>query len=577
LTGTNTALGERQGRRGRRFDREHPAYKWVALSNTTLGMLLATVNSSIVIISLPAIFRGIGLNPLTPGNVSYLLWMIMGFLLVSAVLVVSVGRLGDMFGRVKIYNGGFVVFTAASIALSLDPLRGSAGALWLIGWRVVQGVGGAMIFANSTAILTDAFGPRQRGTALGVNQVAAIAGSFLGLLVGGLLSEWHWRAVFLVSVPIGLIGTIWSYASLHELGERRRGRLDWPGNITFALGLGIVLAAITYGIQPYGGHATGWTSPLVLGALGLGVALLVAFCVIETKVPDPMFHLRLFKIPRFSAGSLAVLLSAIGRGGLQFMLIIWLQGIWLPLHGFDYASTPLWAGIYMLPLTVGFLAAGPVSGWLSDRFGQRLFASGGLVIVAGTFLGMVLLPVNFPYWLFAVLLAVNGIGSGIFSSPNTSRVMSSVPAHQRGAAAGMRGTFQNSGQALSIGIFFSLMIIGLAASLPHTLTTGLEQQGVDPTTAAAIGALPPVGSLFAAFLGFNPIATLLPAKVLHGLTAQQQHTLTGKEFFPNLISGPVHQGLVVVFVAAALMMLVGAVASMLDGRRRDGPGAEPTR
>jgi MFS family permease len=577
LTGTNTALGERQGRRGRRFDREHPAYKWVALSNTTLGMLLATVNSSIVIISLPAIFRGIGLNPLTPGNVSYLLWMIMGFLLVSAVLVVSVGRLGDMFGRVKIYNGGFVVFTVASVALSLDPLRGSAGALWLIGWRVVQGVGGAMIFANSTAILTDAFGPRQRGTALGVNQVAAIAGSFLGLLVGGLLSEWHWRAVFLVSVPIGLIGTIWSYASLHELGERRRGRLDWPGNITFALGLGIVLAAITYGIQPYGGHATGWTSPLVLGALGLGVVLLVAFCVIETKVPDPMFHLRLFTIPRFSAGSLAVLLSAIGRGGLQFMLIIWLQGIWLPLHGFDYASTPLWAGIYLLPLTVGFLAAGPVSGWLSDRFGQRLFASGGLVIVAGTFLGMVLLPVNFPYWLFAVLLAVNGIGSGIFSSPNTSRVMSSVPAHQRGAAAGMRGTFQNSGQALSIGIFFSLMIIGLAASLPHTLTTGLEQQGVDPRTAAAIGALPPVGSLFAAFLGFNPIATLLPAKVLHGLTAQQQHTLTGKEFFPNLISGPVHQGLVVVFVAAALMMLVGAVASMLDGRRRDGLGAEPTR
>jgi MFS family permease len=571
LTGTDTAVGVR---RGRRFDREHPAYKWVALSNTTLGMLLATVNSSIVIISLPAIFRGIGLNPLKPGNVSYLLWMIMGFLLVSAVLVVSVGRLGDMFGRVKIYNGGFVVFTVASIALSLDPLHASAGALWLIGWRVVQGVGGAMIFANSTAILTDAFGPKQRGTALGVNQVAAIAGSFLGLLIGGLLSEWHWRAVFLVSVPIGLIGTIWSYASLHELGERRRGRLDWPGNITFALGLGIVLAAITYGIQPYGGHATGWTNPLVLGALGLGVALLVAFCVIETKVPDPMFHLKLFKIPRFSAGSLAVLLSAIGRGGLQFMLIIWLQGIWLPLHGFDYADTPLWAGIYMLPLTIGFLAAGPVSGYLSDRFGQRLFASGGLVIVAGTFLGMMLLPVNFPYWLFAVLLAVNGIGSGIFSSPNTSRVMSSVPAYQRGAAAGMRGTFQNSGQALSIGIFFSLMIIGLAASLPHTLTTGLEAQGVDPTTAAAIGALPPVGSLFAAFLGYNPIATLLPANVLHGLTAQQQHTLTGKEFFPNLISGPVHQGLVVVFVAAALMMLVGAVASMLDGRRKDGLRAE---
>ncbi|MGA8113622.1 MAG: MFS transporter [Actinocatenispora sp.] len=554
-----------------RFNRDHPRYKWVALSNTTMGMLIATINSSIVIISLPAIFRGIGLNPLEPGNVSYLLWMIMGFLLVSAVLVVSVGRLGDMFGRVRIYNGGFVVFTAASVALSLDPMHGQSGALWLILWRVVQGVGGAMLFANSTAILTDAFDERQRGMALGVNQVAAIAGSFLGLIIGGLLSEWNWRAVFLVSVPIGLVGTIWSYTSLHELGERRKGKLDWPGNITFAAGLSILLAAITYGIQPYGGHPTGWTNPKVDGGVLVGVALLVAFCVIESRVDQPMFHLALFKIRRFTAGTFAVLLSAVGRGGLQFMLIIWLQGIWLPLHGFDYADTPLWAGIYMLPLTIGFLAAGPVSGHLSDRFGQRLFASGGLVIVAVTFLGMMLLPVDFPYWIFAVLLAVNGIGSGIFSSPNTSRVMSSVPAHQRGAASGMRGTFQNSGMALSIGIFFSLMILGLAATLPATLTHGLEQQGVPTAAAEQVGNLPPVGSLFAAFLGYNPIQSLLPPAVLHGLTAHQQATLTGKEFFPHLISGPVHTGLLVVFSAAALMMLVGAVASMLDGRRRTPP------
>ncbi|GAA4588709.1 MFS transporter [Planotetraspora phitsanulokensis] len=563
-----TSTGSDPARRAGRLNRDHPRYKWVALSNTTVGMLLATVNSSIVIISLPAIFRGIGLNPLEPGNVSFLLWMIMGFLLVSAVLVVPAGRLGDMFGRVRIYNAGFAVFTVASIALSLDPLHGGSGALWLIGWRVVQGVGGAMLFANSTAILTDAFPVEQRGTALGVNQVAAIAGSFLGLIIGGLLAEWDWRVVFLVSVPIGLVGTIWSYASLHELGERRPGRLDLPGNLTFAAGLGVVLAAITYGIQPYGGHSTGWANPWVLGGIGGGVLLLAVFCVIESKVAEPMFQLSLFRIPQFSAGSLAVLLSAIGRGGLQFMLIIWLQGIWLPLHGFAFEETPLWAGIYMLPLTVGFLAAGPVSGYLSDRYGQRLFASGGLIIVAAAFLGLVALPVDFPYWVFAALLAISGIGSGVFSSPNTSRVMSSVPAHQRGAAAGMRGTFQNSGQALSIGVFFSLLIIGLAAGLPNALTSGLERSGVPAAVAQSVGHLPPVGSLFAAFLGYNPIRTILPPDVLNSLPPDTQARLTGNEFFPNLISAPVHQGLVVVFSAAAVMMVVGAIASLLDGRRR---------
>src|SRR5256885_2367356 len=500
-----------------RFDREHRRYKWVALSNTTLGMLLATVNSSIVIISLPAIFNGIHLDPLAPGNVSYLLWMLMGFLLVSAVLVVALGRLGDMYGRVKLYNRGFVIFTLASIALSVDPFRGGPGALWLIGWRVVQAVGGSMVFANSTAILTDAFPARQRGMALGINQVAAIAGSFIGLVLGGGLAEWDWRAVFWVSVPIGIAGTIWSYFSLHELGVRQKGRLDWPGNVTFALGLSALLAGLTYGIQPYGGHSTGWTSPWVLAGLIGGTALLVAFCVIETKVAEPMFHLGLFRDRTFAFGNLAGLLAAISRGGMQFMLIIWLQGIWLPLHGYDYAATPLWAGIYLLPLTVGFLVAGPVSGWLSDRFGARPFAVGGALVVAASFVGLVLLPVDFPYWVFAALVALSGIGSGLFSSPNASAVMGSVPAGQRGAAAGMRGTFFNSGSALSIGIFFSLMVIGLAASLPHTLTAGLEAQGVPADVATKIGALPPAGSLFPAFLGYNPLVALL---VSPGVLAQ---------------------------------------------------------
>jgi MFS family permease len=470
-----------------------------------------------------------------------------------------------MYGRVKLYNLGFIIFTVASIALSLDPFKASAGAMWLIAWRVVQAFGGSMVFANSTAILTDAFPARQRGLALGVNQVAAIAGSFIGLVLGGVLAEWDWRAVFWVSVPIGIAGTVWSLASLHELGQRKPGRLDWPGNITFAIGLSVLLAAITYGSQPYGSHSTGWTNPMVVAGLIGGAVLLAAFCVIELKVKEPMFHLDLFRNRSFTTANLAGLLAAVGRGGMQFMLIIWLQGIWLPLHGYDYASTPLWAGIYLLPLTVGFLVSGPVSGMLSDRFGTRWFAVGGQVVIALSFAGLILLPVNFPYWLFAVLIAVNGIGSGIFSAPNTAALMSSVPAGQRGAAAGMRGTFFNAGGALSIGIFFSLMIIGLASTLPTTLTNGLVAQGVPAPVATQIGSLPPVGSLFAAFLGYNPLAALLgPSGVLASLPAANANTLTGKEFFPQLISGPFHHGLVVVFIAATVMALIGAVSSLFD-------------
>ncbi len=564
-----------------RFDAEHPHYKWVALSNTTLGVLIGTINASIVIISLPAIFRGIHLDPLAPGNVSYLLWMIMGFLVVSAVLVVTLGRLGDIYGRVRVYNLGFVVFAAASVFLSVDPFQGSTGALWLIVGRVAQGIGGAMLFANSTAILTDAFPARQRGMALGINQVAAIAGSFLGLVIGGLLSEWHWRAVFWVSVPIGIIGTIWSYRSLRELGQRRAARLDVPGNVTFAVGLTVLLVAITYGIQPYGGHPTGWTDPWVEAGLVGGVVLLAAFCVVETRVPDPMFSMRLFLVKPFSAGNLAGLLASVGRGGMQFMLIIWLQGIWLPLHGYDYASTPLWAGIYLLPLTIGFLVAGPASGWLSDRFGARAFATGGLLVVTATFIGFLFLPVDFSYWAFALLLAVNGVGSGLFSAPNTTAIMNSVPAHQRGAASGMRGTFFNSGTSLSIGIFFSLMIAGLAASLPRALLHGLTAQGVPHAVAEKVAGLPPVGSLFAAFLGYNPVGSLLgPTGVLAHLPPGNRDTLTGKQFFPHLMAGPFHHGLVIVFSAAAAMTLVGAVASLLRGQKYvhldEQPGTVPT-
>jgi MFS family permease len=560
------------------FNRDHPNYKWIALSNTTLGILMATINGSIVLISLPAIFTGIKLNPLEPGNVSYLLWMLTGYILVTAVLVVSFGRLGDLYGRVRIYNLGFVIFTISAIFLVFDPLTGGQGALWLIGWRVVQAVGGSMLFANSTAILTDAFPIQRRGFALGINQVAGIAGTFLGLIVGGVLAELDWHAVFIVSVPFGILGTIWSYKSLHEVGTRATGTVDWPGNIVFAIGLVALLTGITYGIQPYGDSSTGWLNPWVLTGIIGGITLLVGFVFLELHTKDPMFNMRLFRIRAFAWGNFAGLLASISRGGLQFMLIIWLQGIWLPLHGYSYESTPLWAGIYLLPLTIGFLVSGPVSGSLSDRFGARAFATGGLLLVAATFVALLLIPVDFPYWLFAVITFLNGVGSGLFAAPNRTAIMNSVPANQRGAASGMTGTFQNAGNSLSIGIFFSLMIAGLASTLPNALRSGLTAHGVGAIVANQVAATPPVGSLFAAFLGYNPIETILgPTGVLKSLSSSNAAALTGKTFFPQLIADPFHAGLVIVFIAAAAMSVTGAIASLTAGGKYIHVEEEPMR
>ncbi|BBH65839.1 MFS transporter [Actinoplanes sp. OR16] len=550
------------------------SYKWIALSNTTLGNLLATINSSIVLISLPAIFKGIAIDPLSPANVSYLLWMLMGYMLVTAVLVVTLGRLGDMYGRVRIYNAGFAIFAVTSIILAIDPFTGGAGALWLIGWRIVQAIGGAMLMANSAAIITDAFPAEQRGMALGVNIVSALAGSFIGLVVGGVLAEWHWRSVFWVSIPLAVAGTIWAYRSLRETGSRRPARIDWWGNATFAIGLTAVLAGITYGIQPYGGHAQGWTNPWVLAGLIGGGLTLVVFAVIETRVPEPMFPLGLFRNLAFTGGNLANLLASVARGGLQFMLIIWLQGIWLPLHGYSYESTPLWAGIYLVPMTIGFLAAGPLSGVLSDRYGPRLFAVVGMLVMALSFAGLMLIPGDFSYPVFALLIFVNGLGGGLFAAPNTSLLMSAVPADMRGAASGMRATFQNAGQVLSIGVFFSLMVAGLADSLPNSLDTGLTAQGVPADVAASAASIPPVGTLFAAFLGYNPIAELLGPDVLGALPPANADRLTGLEFFPQLIAGPFHDGLVVVFWLAIGMSVLGALASMIRTQRAASSSAD---
>jgi MFS family permease len=552
------------------------SYAWVALANTTAAIFMASLDGSVVIIALPAIFKGINLDPLGAGNISYLLWMIMGYRLVQAVLVVNLGKLGDMFGRVKMYNAGFVVFTFASILLSFDPFQGPHGALWLIGWRFLQAIGGSMLMANSAAILTDAFPAERRGFALGTNQIAALAGMFIGLVAGGLLAAWDWRAVFWINLPVGVFGTLWAYLKLRDNGVRNPAKIDWWGNITYMLGLGSVLVGITYGIQPYGNSSMGWQSPVVLGEIIGGLVLLVVFVVIETKVAEPMFRLSLFKIREFTAGNVAGLLVSVARGGIQFMLIIWLQGIWLPLHGYSYEQTPLWAGIFLLPMTAGFLVSGPTSGILSDRFGSRGIASAGMAVFAASFVALMLLPVNFPYWAFALIIALNGIGSGMFASPNSSSIMGSVPARDRGAASGMRSTFQNSGTAVSIGVVFTLMIAGLSRTLPTTLTSGLVKLGVPGGVAHQIGSLPPVSSLFASVLGVNPIQHLLaPSGVLAKLPAASQATLTGRAFFPALLSGPFHDGLIVVFSVSAALSVLAGLASLLRGKRAPQPAAPP--
>ena len=485
----------------------------------------------------------------------------------TAVLVVAFGRLGDMFGRVKMYNAGFAVFTAASIALSFTPGHGPAAALFIIFMRIVQGIGAALLFANSTAILTDAFPPDQRGLALGINGVAAIAGSFIGLIVGGLLASIDWRAVFWVSVPIGLLGTIWAYVMLRDTAKKDTVEHDWLGNITFAAGLVLLLVGITYGIQPYHAHVMGWTSPKVLTYLISGIVLLAAFIVIELRVKVPMFNLHLFAIRAFAAGNTASLLSAIGRGGLQFMLIIWLQGIWLPLHGYNFIDTPLWAGIYMLPLVAGFLVVGPISGYLSDRFGARPFATGGMIIGAITFILLQFLPANFTYWEFAILIFLNGVGSGLFAAPNSTGIMNSVPPTERGQASGMRATTMNAGMVLSIGVFFSLIIIGLSTTLPKTMEQQLITERVPVTVAHQIANAPPVGSLFAAFLGYNPMKSLIPPPVLKSLPPSNVAAITGKSFFPKLISKPFMHGLKYAFTFSAILFALAAIASWLRGKK----------
>lgn len=542
-------------------------YKWVVLSNTTVGVLMAMINGTIVLISLPAIFRGIGINPFD--SFQYLIWILMGYSVVMAAFLVTFGRLSDIFGRVRLYNLGFAVFTAGSILLSITPNKGDTGALELIVFRIIQAVGAAFLASNSTAIITDAFPANERGKALGINQIAALAGSLIGLVLGGILAATNWRYVFLVSVPFGLFGTVWSYLKLKDIGViNRNQRIDYVGNTVFAAGLILVLLGVTYGLLPYGSSSLGWSNPWVIASLTTGCALLVAFPFIERKVREPMFRLELFRLRAFTAGTLAQLFFAMGFGGVQIMLIILLQGIWLPLHGYSYESTPFWAGVYILPMTAGFIVMGPLSGALSDRYGSRFLATLGLGITAVCFIALSTLPYNFNYPEFAAILFVMGIGNGMFAAPNTAAIMNSVPREHRGSASGMRATFQNTAQTASLAIFFTIIIVALANSLPSALSQAVSQAGA-PQLAPVIAKIPVTGALFSAFLGYNPIGTILvalPQQLTQTLNPATVATLTSKYWFPETIANPFMQALSLSFYIGAGLTVLGMVISALRGK-----------
>jgi MFS family permease len=540
---------------------------------------MAGIDGTIVLISLPAIFNGIKIDPLT--SFEYLLWILFGYSIVTSTLLVTFGRISDMFGRVRLYNLGFAIFTVGSTLCYLTPNTGDIGALELIFFRIIQGAGAAFLFANSAAIITDAFPENERGQALGINMVAVLAGSLIGLVGGGILASIDWRLIFLVSVPVGIFGTVWSYWKLKEVGTIRRNQtLDIWGNVTFGVGLTLLLVGVTYGLLPYGSLSMGWGNPLDIAALASGAGLLMAFPFIELKVKDPMFRLELFKIRAFSMGNFAGFLASVGRGGVQIMLIILLQGIWLPLHGYLIKSTPFWSGIYLTPMLLGFVVMGPLSGRISDKHGARLLATLGMGITAAAFLALCLLPYNFPLLPFALILLVMGLGGGMFASPNVAAIMNAVPREHRGVASGMRATLQNVGQTMSIAIFFTIVLAALSSSLPGSISSTLLKDGVPQNLANQFSTrISPTGALFAAFLGYNPISSGLSPALLSSLPAAALKALEAPTFFANAIAPAFVSALHLAFYIGAGISVIAAVASAFRGRHvsRTAPATEDQR
>lgn len=543
-------------------------YKWTALSIILISSLMSSINMSITLIALPAIFNGVQINPMN--SFQYLLWILMVFGLVNATLLLSFGRLSDIYGRAKFFKLGFLIFTIGSVLLYLTPSTGDAGAIEIIIFRIIQAVGSAFTMANGSAIIADSFHHSERGKALGINMVMWMAGQFIGLLLGGILAVFNWRYVFLVSVPFGIIGTIWSVLKLKEIsiisGE---GKIDYFGNITFVAAIISILLGISYGLMPYGNDSMGWSNPWVIFAMVFGIVLLPIFLYIETKVEVPMFNLNLFKIKMFSFANLAGLSNSLARGGMMFMLIILLQGIWLPLNGYSYESTPFWAGVFMLPLTLGMAIMGPISGHMSDKYGPRWISTTGMVINTMAFLILASLPYNFDYWVFAIALFTMGIGSGMFGSPNTASIMNSVPAQDRGVASGMQYTIMNTAFTISMGIFFTIVIVGISQRFPEEITSSFTSIGASQL-APLFNQIPPTGALFSAFLGYNPVGTMLqslPQQTINMIPQQIITTITGTTWFPKTLANAFMPSLQMAFYIGAVMSAIAAIFSAFRGEK----------
>ncbi|MEM0160779.1 MAG: MFS transporter [Thermoplasmata archaeon] len=542
-------------------------YKNVVLTNTMLGALMASINMNIVMITLPTIFRGLNINPFAQGEFTYLLWILMGYSVVLATILVTFGRISDIHGRTRMYTLGFIIFTIASVLLSIVPDNsGNTGALFIIFFRMIQAVGGGFLMVNSTALITDAFPTTERGRALGINMVSFTVGSVLGLVLGGLLSQYDWHLVFIVNIPFAIIGTIWSIFKLKETSPRLKVSMDYWGNITLAISLILISLGFTYTLEPYGNSEMGWTNPWVIAAFIVGIIMLIAFIIVERKVKNPLFNLSLFKIKPFAYGNISLLVSSLGRGAVMFLVVIWLQGIYLPLHGFAYTVTPLWAGIYMLPMIFGMSIFGPIGGALTDKYGARTFATLGMIItVIGLFL-LTLLPYNFNPVYFEGIMFVIGSGGGLFASPNTTAIMNAVSSQDRASANGMRMTINNVAGTISMAIFFSIAITIFSQSLPASMLQSSLAAGVPTKIAYILSKIPASGALFGAFLGVNPIS-VVPQQLLSTIPASALKTLESTTFFPNVIGPSFIKGLSDSIYIAMALSILGVIFSALMGER----------
>lgn len=532
--------------------------KWIALSNTSIAIFIAFANYNMIIIALPQIFNSLRFNPTAPDALGYLIWLILGYMVVTSSLVVTFGRISDLKGRAKLYSLGFLIFAISSGLLSTVNGYGDSAVLEMIILRLFQGVGGGLLMVNSAAILTDYFPKNELGKALGLNQVSGLVGGVAGLIIGGVLSVINWRYIFLLDFVVGIIGTLWSFKSLRDVQKPIKQPLDIIGNILFALGITLLLISVTYGLLPYHNQQLGWGNPFVITGLIISFLTIGMFVFVERKVKNPMFDLSLFKIRDFSVANFTNFIASMARQGILLMMLVLLQGIWLPLHGVPYSQTPFWAGLYLIPNMLGFAALGPISGILSDRYGSKVLTSLGLFISALGFFLLSLLPYDFQLWQFFAISFLMGAGMGLFSSPNMADIMASVPVQKRGAASGMRASLQNTASAISVALYFSVVITGMAATLNSSIESALSSYGIHLNVN-----LPAAVAIFSALLGYDPLSSLASSLP----TSVASHIDTPAFFItaiaPSFISG----FRLMLNISAALLVLSGILSLVRKGVR----------